>query len=439
MTAIKPAKDVRPAIKTPQELVHIQHKITLRQYKYWILMLRAYREAYEAGEIIDDKGFHRIAITDLTNWIGYEPVKSELRGDLEAIRKEPIIYNVLGKDGKKMMRGAGFLSEWEISSNWVGFKLPSFLRDCVERLDLKSAIFQALNWSIFNSFTGKYEAIIYKLCKDYIGATRTPYMLLDDFRSYMGVGQDEYTDFKRLNQWVISGPLKRINESEIADISIEAEFKRENRKVVGLWFKVVPRQQTVMDFGSDPAFRFARVDIPITQQKQYLDACSPQLVELSIQRANEYADEQQKQGKEVNLGALYRKAIHEEWGKEFQDKQTLKSAKERLAKEKRETERRQAMDAKRDELREQFLRERATNAIKRLSLDERRAWVERYFVEVGEEKRALFDLEKADFRVPAERVSFLVWLRRNVISAPAPEEFRAWLQAKGVGQQDLGV
>ncbi len=194
-----------------------------------------------------------------------------------------------------------------------------------------------------------------------------------------------------------------------------------------------------MDFGSDPAFRFARVDIPITQQKQYLDACSPQLVELSIQRANEYADEQQKQGKEVNLGALYRKAIHEEWGKEFQDKQTLKSAKERLAKEKRETERRQAMDAKRDEFREQFLRERATNAIKRLSLDERRAWVERYFVEVGEEKRALFDLEKADFRVPAERVSFLVWLRRNVISAPAPEEFRAWLQAKGVGQQDLGV
>ena len=70
MTAIKPAKDVRPAIKTPQELVHIQHKITLRQYKYWILMLRAYREAYEAGEIIGDKGFHRIAITDLTNWIG---------------------------------------------------------------------------------------------------------------------------------------------------------------------------------------------------------------------------------------------------------------------------------------------------------------------------------------------------------------------------------
>lgn len=298
MTAIKPAKDARPAIKTPQELVHIQHKITLRQYKYWILMLRAYRESYEAGEIIDDKGFHRIAITDLKNWIGYEPVKSELRGDLEAIRKEPIIYNVLGKDGKKMMRGAGFVSEWEISSNWVGFKLPSFLRDCVERLDLKSAIFQALNWSIFNSFTGKYEAIIYKLCKDYIGATRTPYMLLDDFRGYMGVGQDEYTDFKRLNQWVISGPVKRINESEIADISIETELKRENRKVVGLWFKVVPKRQTAMDFGSDAAFRLAQVDIPIAKQKKYLEESTPELVELSIKRANEYADEQKKQEKE---------------------------------------------------------------------------------------------------------------------------------------------
>lgn len=44
LTTKEPA---RPIIKTPQELVHIKHKISLLQYKYWVLMLRAYREVYE--------------------------------------------------------------------------------------------------------------------------------------------------------------------------------------------------------------------------------------------------------------------------------------------------------------------------------------------------------------------------------------------------------
>jgi hypothetical protein len=36
-------------------------------------------------------------------------------------------------------------------------------------LDLPKAMFSLISWDIFNHFTGKHEAIIYKLCKDYIG------------------------------------------------------------------------------------------------------------------------------------------------------------------------------------------------------------------------------------------------------------------------------
>lgn len=132
---------------------------------------------------------------------------------------------------------------------------------------------------------------------------------------------------------------------------------------------------------------------------------------------------------------MYRKAIEEKWGKELQDKQNLKATKERIAKEKRELERREALEAKREELKQDFLRDRATSAVRRLSLDERRAFAERYMAEVGEEKRPLFNPEKADFRLPVERLEFLTWLLKNVVSEPTPEEFSAWMQAKGVGQQ----
>lgn len=59
--------------------------------------------------------------------MGYRPSNNELRADLEAIRKEPIIYNALSKDGTPAMRGAGFISTWQVSAGFIGFTLPEML------------------------------------------------------------------------------------------------------------------------------------------------------------------------------------------------------------------------------------------------------------------------------------------------------------------------
>lgn len=296
--------------------MHIKHKVTLRQYKYWVLILKSYREAYEAAAEADDGGFFYMPMKRLTEHLGYEPNKVELRADLEALRKEAIIYNVLGKDGKAAQRGSGFISEWEVSANWIGYKLPDFLVKCVERLDLKNAIFQQLNWNIFNSFSGKYEAILYKLCKDYVGVQRTPQMGIATFREYMGLRDNEYSQFKDLNKFVISGPMKKINESNLADITIEVEFTKESRRVVGLQFLVTRRHQIDLSFGDDPAFASARTTISLMQQQKYLSQKDGSEIALAIERANEYADEQEKKNNPVNLGALYQTAILQGWGAE---------------------------------------------------------------------------------------------------------------------------
>ena len=85
MSNLKPREEHRPDIKTPQELVHIKHKITLLQYKYWVLMLRAYREAYEerAGEIADGEVCY-LPMAKLAEHLGYEPKTSDIERDLEA-------------------------------------------------------------------------------------------------------------------------------------------------------------------------------------------------------------------------------------------------------------------------------------------------------------------------------------------------------------------
>ena len=305
----RPASNPTPSIKTPQELVHIKHKITLRQYKYWVLILKSYRESYENGIKPCDSGFFYMPMKRFTDHLGYEPNKAELRADLEAIRKEAIIYNILGKDGKAAQRGSGFISEWEVSSNWVGYKLPDFLVKCVERLDLRNAIFQQLNWNIFNSFSGKYEAILYKLCKDYVGVQRTPYMKISVFREYMGLNETEYSAFKDLNKFVISGPLKKINASNLSDIEIEASFSKEGRRVSGVQFLVERKRQIDFGLGDDPVFASARTTISLAQQKKYLADWSSEEISLAIDRANIYADDQEKKGQDVNLGAVYHTAI----------------------------------------------------------------------------------------------------------------------------------
>lgn len=436
MSNLKPREEYRPDIKTPQELVHIKHKITLLQYKYWVLMLRAYREIYEEsrGELAEGEVCY-LPMAKLAEHLGYEPKTSDIERDLEAIRKEAIIFNVLEKDGQKGKTGRGFISEWYVSSNRIGVVFPPMIRRAVENLDNRESIFHLLNWSIFNSFTGKYEAVLYKLCKDYVGTGRTPYMPLEKFRGYMGIKDTEYNDFKRLNQWVISGPVKRINESELADITIEPEFKREVRKIIGLWFKVSAKKQTALDFGDDPAFRFAKVSVSLAQQKKYLEAKGSELVELSIQRANEYAEVQEKAGKEVNLGAVYRKAIEEDWGHEYASKKAREASK--LAGEKKtKAEERAARDAEAEkELREEFLRVRITEAVKALSLDEMRAHAARYVAETAVDQVKSYDPVKVDFKDAVERVKFRTWLRALVgKTEPAPGEFEAWRDAKKQGR-----
>ncbi|MCB1673994.1 MAG: replication initiation protein, partial [Pseudomonadales bacterium] len=181
-------------------------------------------------------------------------------------------------------------------------------------------------WDVFNHFSGKYEAIIYKLCKDYIGVGRTPYMTIDELREYMGVKPSEYAEFMKLNEWVIKKPIKSINDSQISDIIVEAIYNRNGRKVIGIHFTVQLKNQASFPFvepQSNPAFTCAKVSIPISAQEEYLAAHTAEQISLSIERANQYCEQLEKKQKSVNYGAIYKVAIAENWGQQFEEQRTI--------------------------------------------------------------------------------------------------------------------
>jgi hypothetical protein len=282
--------------------------------------LRFYREFFEAGEEPDKKGFYSVPIAKVGEYIGYEPKKTELKTDFEALRREPIIINFLDKDGKKATHGMGFISEWKITSKTIAFKIPSFLEEVMRGDNESAKIFQLLNWSIFNSFNGKYEAIIYKLCKDYIGIGRTPYMTIEEYRQYIGLKENEYTETRDLIKRCVNNPIISVNKSEISDIEVSVEYKRTGRKVDGLYFKAKERKQTTLpfpEFEPHKAFAFAKVSISIQDQHKYLEAMPPEEIEATIQRANAYGEQLKASGKKVQMGGIYHKAFLERWGVQY--------------------------------------------------------------------------------------------------------------------------
>lgn len=342
-------------VKAPQAIIHIKHTISLRQYKLWLILLQHYKDGLLESREADEDGFYRMEKSALVELFGYEPTKDELRADLEKLRREPIIVNYLEKDGTPTQHGMGFVSEWKISTKAIRYKVPSLLMKVMQGLDQPKAIFQLINWQIFDHFTGKYEAILYKLCRDYVGVRRTPYFTVQELREYMGVREKEYPLFKDFNKWCIAKAIANINDSELADIvvtSVPTVDKKNGRTVLGLYFQVDRKRQQAIpfeEFKDNPAFALAKVTIEPSTQTEYLAIRGPEDVALCIERGNEYGEGLSKQGKPVNYGAIYRKSISEGWHTQHLEKKTIAEEEEKKKRAKQDQEAREKDETKEQE------------------------------------------------------------------------------------------
>lgn len=159
-------------------------------------------------------------------------------------------------------------------------------------------------------------------------------MTVADFREYMGLVDGEYSEFKELNRWTISTPVKNINQSPISDISVDVAFAKQGRKVEELYFVVKPRYQELsllpVVVESNPSacepFLSAKVTVAQQDQQQYLQKFSPEHIRASIERANDYAADLAAKGKTINYGAIYKMAIEENWGKQYLQQKNLNNA-----------------------------------------------------------------------------------------------------------------
>lgn len=214
--------------------IQITNRINLLQRRAWnVLLANAYDD-------LPRKEKHQLKIKELMSVLGHE--KSENSNYIKEICKALIgcmvEWNILAKDGEHEWGASGLLAEVIIRGGVLTYAYSPTLR---ERL-YNPAMYARISLSMQNRFNSKHSLAIYELCVDYFinkrGRGETPWILIADYRKLMGISPSEYPEFKKLNKWIIKDPLEEINQK--SDLRVDAEYKKENRKVVALKLRICP-------------------------------------------------------------------------------------------------------------------------------------------------------------------------------------------------------
>ena len=173
---------------------------------------------------------HSIKVADLMRKLEFDSKNDEyLKEALEALVGCKVKWNVLDRDNKWEWGVTTLLAHTIIKNGFCTYSYSLPLR---ERLHNPN-IYARISLSMQNKFDSKHALALWELCLDYLDKTKnyseTPFIPLEKFRELMGIANDMYPEFKKLNKWVIKDPIEEINE--VTDFHVNVEYKRWSRRV----------------------------------------------------------------------------------------------------------------------------------------------------------------------------------------------------------------
>jgi hypothetical protein len=409
------------AIHTSGELSLLERKLTN------VLLLNAYEKLLTTRT-------HKVPMKILCAMVGFDSNDTEaIKSALRKIVSTAIEFNVL-EDGKEVWRTMSMLSFGEIRDGICTYRYDEFL---AERL-YDPEIYATINMAVQRKFESGYALTLYENCLRYKSVGSTGWWDIEKFRRVMGATAAIYDEFKYLKRDVITKPMEQVNR--IADIRIEAEFRRAARKISSVRFLVrESAQQSLLK--PDVADEYPEIRKNPTFLKLRDHGIGERLAiawvindEERAQSVVDYVEEKDKNQQVKGSTAGYIRTLIEdgaELGKTPYQK-TVALKKIEVVESRKEEENQQRMD----ELRADFKRIRTTEAVKALLPERLREFSEAFAKEAG--TKSDFDPATGDFKDRFERIKFRTWLRLKVAPGdPSPQEFQDWLQGRGGAQKAL--
>ncbi|MBT7809204.1 replication initiation protein [Candidatus Poribacteria bacterium] len=211
--------------------IQIENSISLLQRRAWnVLLANAY-------DNLGTREVHSIKVQHLVEVLGFQSKNERyLKDALKALAGCIVEWNILGKDGTKRWGVTALLAQAEIENGVCTYAYSPVLRRRLHNPNMYAKI----SLSIQKRFNSKHALALYELCLDYLFDARsygeTPYIPVTTYRRLMGLEEDTYGDFKRLNQRVVKEPVEEIND--VTDLSVRVEYQRRSRRVVAVKFRI---------------------------------------------------------------------------------------------------------------------------------------------------------------------------------------------------------
>jgi len=412
-------------VKKHVAAIHTSGELSLLERKTAnVLLLNAY-------DALLTRRTHTLPVKHLCAMLGWDESNNieRLQDALRKLASTSIEFNMM-EDGKHVWRVMAMLSYGVVEEGTCTYRYDEYL---AERL-YDPEMYATINIGVQRRFEGSYALTLYENCIRYKAVGSTGWLELERFRRIMGADAGLYDDFRRLNERIIKPSLKEINR--VSDIQLAPEFQKQGRKVSAVRFLITENpQQTLLK----PVIENDHTAIRESELfKRLLEhGIGERLAILWIlqdearaRQVVEYVEAKARKKQVKGSTAGYIRTLYESDAVVGQSSFEAKKTQEDRGKI--EEEQRKVLAKRRSDLKAEFVRERTNEAVKALSLADKRAWVSAYIDEVGDEKATTYNAETTEFRDALERIQFSGWLRKHLAPTIEPSEYKAWLKAKGL-------
>ena len=165
-----------------------------------------------------------------------------LKGIIEKLNSTLVRMNILGKDKDTKWETEEFGVIPLLAGTIVSLKnrTITYSYSPLIRTELHNPkVYARIMLSMLNTFSSKYEIALYELGIDYLdeerGIGETPWIKIEEFRTLMGLTNEEYKEFKSFSRKVVRGPSASITKK--TDIEIVPKYDR-SRNVRAIKFKI---------------------------------------------------------------------------------------------------------------------------------------------------------------------------------------------------------
>ena len=424
-------------IKKHVAAVHIGGKLSLLQRKFNNVLL------YNAYDQLLAQEKHEIKIRDLCELAGFDSNNyAILKETLVSLSKTTVTWNLLGDDDVEEWGVSTMLSEAVIRNGVCRYAYSPSLR---EKL-YKPELYARINLSVMSKFNGSYSFALYENTIRFRGVGSTGWRDVAFWRDVLGIQPGEYRQFKEFNKKVLKPAIREVNET--SDILLEAQFRRQGRRINEICFHIKDNPQMPIPFPiKEKLLQQAREEVMGERAAAlYEQLLSFGLTEAQARRVMEDHDEalvadvlavveqEYRAGKVENLPAYTISAIRGDFRRKpapFERAKREQSAQRKQAAE------RQLQEEELQELEASFEAQRLDAALSALSPSERETLKNAFCqaLEEGAMPGAALVREqytKAGFDSMAVKSMFRSYARERLLSKQRDEAaFQAFLAARG--------